>query len=146
MIHYINLGDAERPITFSYSVAYEYELQTGKFYEQDVQELARQIVIAGAALGTDDSAKAAQSLSIVKFVDILHACLLVGCRKTATPVNFTKYDVADWLGGNPEAVARFTTLLLEANFGLPGEATDDAADPDFAEASSGKGKKKRQAR
>lgn len=140
MIHYLTLGDAERPVTFSYSVAYEYEMQTGKFYEADVQELARQVIMAGAAIQTDDIATAARSLSIVKFVDILHACLVVGYRKTGKPVDFTKYDVADWLGGNLETVATFTTLLLQANFNLPGESSDNG-DPQADEP-----KKKRPAR
>lgn len=143
MIHYLNLGDAERPLSFAYSVAYEYELQTGKFYEQDVQDLARQIVIAGMAIGTDDTGVAARGLSVVKFVDILFACLVVGHRKTSQSVTFTKHDVADWLGGNLDAVSRFTTMLLEANFNLPGEKSDEPAD---AEAMAGETKKKRPAR
>lgn len=142
MIHYITLGDAERPITFTYSVAYEYEMQTGKFYEADVQDLARQVIMAGAAIGTDDVGAAARTISIVKFVDILHACLVVGYRKTGKPVDFTKYDVADWLGGNLDTVSRFTSLLLEANFSLPSESGGDSeSPPDPGEA----GKKKRQA-
>lgn len=125
MIHYITLGDAERPISFDYSVAYEYEFHTGKFYENDVHSLARQIVLAGIDMGTDDTAVAARGVSIVKFVDILFACLLVGHRKTNTPITFTRHDVADWLGGNLDAVSRFTTMLLEANFSLPGEKSDE---------------------
>ena len=143
MIHYLTLGDAERPITFSYSVAYEYEMQTGKFYEADVQDLARQVIMAGAAIGTDDVGAAARTISIVKFVDILFTCLVVGYRKTGKPVDFSKYDVADWLGGNMDTVSRFTSLLLEANFSLPSEA------PASAEATAGEAgnaKKKSQAR
>ena len=143
MIHYITLGGVERPLTFAYSVAYEYEMQTGKFYEADVQDLALQVVTAGAAIGTDDVATAARSLSVVKFVDILHACLVVGHRKTGKPVDFSKYDVADWAGGNMDAVSKFTTLLLQANFNLPGES-DTSAEAVASEA--GETKKKRPAR
>ena len=143
MIHYITLGGVERPLTFAYSVAYEYEMQTGKFYEADVQDLALQVVTAGAAIGTDDVATAARSLSVVKFVDILHACLVVGHRKTGKPVDFSKYDVADWAGGNMDAVSKFTTLLLQANFNLPGES-DTSAEVVASEA--GETKKKRPAR
>lgn len=145
MIHYLTLGDAERPLTFAYSVAYEYELQTGKFYENDVHSLARQIVLAGIDMGTDDTAVAARGVSIVKFVDILFACLVVGHRKTNTPVTVTRHDVADWLGGNLDAVSRFTTMLLEANFSLPGEKSD-SDEPADAEALAGETKKKSLAR
>lgn len=131
MVHFVNIGGQERPVCFSYSVAYEYELQTGKFYEPDVQALAVQVITAGASLGTDDVATAARSISIIKFTDIMHAALVVGCRKEKKPVDFDKYDVADWLGQNPDAVGRLTELLLTANFNLkPDAATDEAPPPE----------------
>ena len=144
MVHYVDIGGRERPVSFAYSVAYEYEKRTGQFYEPDVQALALQVITAGAALGTDDVATAARSISIVKFTDIAFAALLVGARKTGQPTDFTAYDVADWLGENPTAVGRLTELLLSANFNLkPDEATED---PTSAEATTGEGKKKTPAR
>lgn len=125
MVHYINIGGRERPVSFAYSIAYEYEKRTGQFYEPDVQALAVQVIVAGAALGTDDVATAARSISIVKFTDIAFAALLVGARQTGQPMDFTVYDVADWLGENQEAVGLLTELLLSANFNLKPDATTD---------------------
>jgi hypothetical protein len=125
MVHFVDIGGRDRPVCFSYSVAYEYELQTGKFYAPDVQELAMQVITAGAALGTDDVATAARSVSIVKFTDIIFAALLVGARKEKQPADFTKYDVADWMGGNPAAAGRLTELLLSANFNLKPDAPSE---------------------
>lgn len=142
MIHYVNIGGRERPVSFAYSVAYEYEKLTGKFYEPDVQALAVQVITAGAALGTDDVATAACSISIIKFTDIIFAALLVGARKAGQPADFTAYDVADWLGENPEAVGRLTELLLSANFNLKPDAATDNGEPADDEA----GKKKKPAR
>jgi len=141
MIHFVHIGGQERPVCFSYSVAYEYEKQTGKFYEPDVQALAVQVITAGAALGTDDVATAARSISIVKFTDIMHAALVVGCRKAGQKADFSSYEVADWLGENPEAVGRLTELLLSANFNLKPDAA-----PADGEAMAGETKKKSPAR
>lgn len=138
MMHFVDIGGRERPVCFSYSVAYEYQSQTGRFYEPDVQELAVQVITAGAALGNDDVATAARSINIVKFTDIIFAALLTGARKEKQPVDFTTYDVADWLGENPEAVGRLTELLLTANFKLPQSGADD--EPASDEAADGKKK------
>ena len=98
MIHHIHLGGQDRPITFAYSAAYEYELQTGKSYEIDVAELAGQIIVAGANLGTDDVGAAARTISMVKYLDIAYAALRAAHFKTKTPITFTIHDVADWFG------------------------------------------------
>lgn len=140
MLHYVEIGGRERPVSFAYSIAYEYEKRTGQLYEPDVQTLAVQVITAGAALGTDDVATAARSISIVKFTDIMFAALLVGARKAGQPADFTVHDVADWLGENPAAVGRLTELLLSANFNLKADAA-----PDDAEAGE-PGKKKNPAR
>lgn len=142
MVHFVDIGGRERPVCFSYSVAYEYQSQTGRFYEPDVQELAVQVITAGAALGNDDVATAARSINIVKFTDIMFAALLIGARKERQAVDFTKYDVADWLGENPAATGRLTELLLTANFKLPESGGDSESQPD----SNGTGKKKNPAR
>lgn len=161
MIHYLHLDGEEKPLTFVYSVPWEYELETpGKFYNTEVTELCVQILKAGAALNNAQSTKpndsantveylinqvsmanASGGFSMVKFVDILHICLVVGHRKTGRPVNFTKRDVADWIGGNSEAIGRFTELLLHANFNIPAPG-----DPDDTTGESEKPKKKKRAR
>lgn len=162
MIHYLHLDGEEKPITFVYSVPWEYELEhPGKFYNTEVTELCVQILRAGAALtqaisdvpdentGTVDKlismvsrANAAGGFSMVKFVDILYICLRVGHRKTGKPADFTPRDVADWIGGNNEAVGKFTTLLLQANFNLPGEESQSPGDSKSPGDSDGAKKKK----
>lgn len=128
MIHHIHLGGQDRPITFAYSAAYEYELQTGKSYEIDVAELAGQIIVAGANLGTDDVGAAARTISMVKYLDIAYAALRAAHFKTKTPITFTIHDVADWFGEDKQKAAQFTEMLLSANFNLDAVAED--ADPE----------------
>jgi len=130
MVHYITLGGQERPVCFSYAVAYEYEKQTGHYYEADVAALGAQIITAGARAGTDDVATAAREISMVKFIDILYACLLVGYRKERLRIDFELYDVAEWLTDNRDTVSQFATMLLEANFDLSGENQTDDEEPD----------------
>jgi len=129
MIHHIHLGGQDRPITFAYSAAYEYELLTGKSYEIDVAELAGQIIIAGANLGTDDIGAAARTISMVKYLDIAYAALRAGHFKTKTPITFTIHDVADWFGDDKQKAAQFTEMLLSANFNLDAVA-EDKPDPE----------------
>lgn len=130
MIHHIHLGGQDRPITFAYSAAYEYELLTGKSYEIDVAELAGQIIIAGANLDTDDIGAAARTISMVKYLDIALAALRAGHFKTKTPITFTIHDVADWFGDDKQKAAQFTELLLAANFNLDGADYKSEADPE----------------
>lgn len=132
MIHNIHLGGQDRPLTFAYSAAYEYELSTGKFYEQDVAELAVQVIAAGAMLKTDNLGEAARTISMVKYLDIAYAALRAGHLKTRTPINFTVHDVADWFGEDKKQASRFTELLLQANFNLkpdPDEQEEQDDDP-----------------
>lgn len=137
MVHYIHLNGEERPVTFTHAVAYEYEQQTGRSYEADVAELATQVILAGQKIGTDDVAAAVRTISIVKYVDIMFAAMLVAHRKKGMKVTFTVYDLADWLGEERQVAATLTTMFLEANFNLkadpkntsdpgPAEAPDDA--------------------
>lgn len=142
MVRYVRLGGQDRPVCFSYAVAYEYERQTGKFYEQDVQTLAAQVIAAGAEHSTDDVASAARHISMVKFIDILHACLVVGYRKERMQVDFAPYDVADWLSEDRDTVTEFTAMLLEANFDLSGENQSDNDEGDTHEKKRTLGRKK----
>lgn len=156
MIHYLNLGGQDRPLTLTYSVAYDYQVEFGRYYNTDVTELCVQILRAGdslnkakAELSADleksqidkmmdliRAANGSEGFDMIKFVDILFVALVVGHRKTSTPVKFTQRDVADWIGESAEAIAEFTSLLLQANFNL--KASGEAAEPD--ESASGKKK------
>lgn len=130
MLNYIHLGGQDRPITFAYSTAYEYELQTGKSYEKDVAELAGQIIVAGASIGTDDVATAVAQISMVKYIDIAFAALRAGHLKAKIPVTFTVHDVADWFGDDKQKAGQFTEMLLSANFNLkPDQSPGDSESP-----------------
>lgn len=128
MIHYIALNGVEWPICLSHALAYEYERTTGRFYEHDLRALFQDIVTEATAMGTDDAAAAAGKMSLVRFVDFFHAALRLGCRREKTLINFDEYDVADWLLSDNDAVARFTTLLLEANVDPNAKTDNDSTD------------------
>jgi len=132
MIKYIELGGQERPVCFDNSLAYEYELTTGNYYEHDLRALFREIAMAAASIGTDNTDVAVGQMSIVKFVDFLHCALRLGYRKTQLPIEFDAYNVADWLLNDGKAVARFTTLLLEANTDPNSVPPDESGDIESA--------------
>ncbi len=161
MVHYINLGGRERPFTLVYSVPFDYEMEyEGRFYNTDVAELVAQMMNAAASMGEAQkrlledkesnytkiigliSQANSVGLSVVRLVNILYIALKVGHRIAGEPVDFTKQDVADWIGGNTDAVTKFTIVLLHANFNLSGGASDETGD----KASESERKKKKQAR
>lgn len=158
MIHYIEIGGRERPITFSYSVPFQYQLKTGRFYNVDITTLCINLLQAGNALIEQvgeppatlsarlEQIRAANShpIDMLLLLDVALVCLEVGHRKAGVPIDFTKDDVADWLGEDREAIFTITQLLLAANFNLkPDEATED---PASSEATTDEGKKKTPAR
>lgn len=149
MIHYINLGGQERPFTLVYSVPFDYEMEyEGRFYNTDVAELVTQMMNAATSMGeaqkrlledgeTDYtkivgliSQANSVGLSVVRLVNILFVALKVGHRIAGVPVEFSKQDVADWIGGNTDAVAKFTYTLLQANFNFPDPSENGKEDAD----------------
>ena len=123
MIHYatIGIGDRrrERPVCFDHTLAFEFEKTTGKHYLLETKAILTELIMAGALVGTDDAATAARHVSIVRFVDFIHAGLRLGARKEKQPIDFDEYDVADWLlnpENGAEAVSQLTTWFIEATY------------------------------
>lgn len=116
MVHFIELGGVERPVSFGQALAYEYELTTGRSYLRDLQQLFIEISEVAAGMNTDDVTTAASQMSVVKFVDLMHCALRLGHRYERQTVGFDAYQVAEWLLGDSEAVSRLVGWLAEANF------------------------------
>ena len=162
MIHHINIGGEDRPLTLTYSVPWQYELETGRYYNQDVTELCVEILRAGDEVnkarknfeqqGEPKSnvdqmidliriANGSAGFSMVRFIDIFYVSLAVGHRKSGVPFPYTKTEIADMVMNEGEVVEKFTLLLLQANFKLklddPGEAEpDESATDDTAKKKS----------
>lgn len=146
MIYHINIGGEERPLTLVYSVPWQYELDTGRYYNQDVTELCVEILRAGetvnaarenltkteGAKSTVDQmidliriANGSAGFSMVRFIDIFYVSLAVGHRKSGVPFPFTKTEIADMVMSDGAVVEIFTLLLLQANFKLKLDDADD---------------------
>ena len=116
MVHFIELGGIERPVSFSQALAYEYELTTGNSYLRDLRQLFIEIAEVAAGMNTEDVATAASQMSVVKFVDLMHCALRLGARYERRAVDFDAYQVAEWLLGDSKAVSKLVGWLAEANF------------------------------
>jgi len=123
-IQYISLGGKERPVCFSHALAYHYELTTGKSYLRDLDALFQEMVQVAAGANTDNVAVAAQNMSVVRLVDIIHAALTLGARQDRINVEFDQYQVADWLMSDRDAVGILASMLVDANID-PGAKQDE---------------------
>lgn len=130
MIHYIDIGQGKnrraRPVSFDNALAYEYELTTGKSYLKDLTALFSELTGVAQTMNTDDVSTAASGMSVVKFGDIMHCAFRLGAIEAREPLDFTVYDVVNWLMADPQAVTKLVDLLADANSD-PGAANDEDA-------------------
>jgi hypothetical protein len=88
MTQYIQIGGANRPVRFGWAGLLEYEQQTGRKALADFAEFS-----GGAA-----------SISVTTLVDMVYYGLVCGHRKAGVNVDFDKFDVADWIGGDSDVM------------------------------------------
>lgn len=98
MTQYINIGGQERPVRFGMAALYEYEKRTGRKAIADFAELAQGI----------------ESVSITLMVDLVFCGLACGARAEHQDIDFTEYDVADWLTGNNGILEQVMGVFAES--------------------------------
>lgn len=108
MTEQIEIGGAKRPVRFGWAGLYEYEQQTGRKPLADFAEMA------------------SGGVSIVVMVDLVFYGLCAGYRHEQKNTDFTKYDVADWIGESPEVLTKVMSVFSKA---FPTEGNAKAGKP-----------------
>lgn len=117
MTQQIKIGGELRPVRFGWAGLLEYEQQTGRKALADFAEFSK---------GLD-------GVSVSAMVDLVYYGLTCGHRHAKQNVTFDKFDVADWIGEDPDVFADVPEgvfLILSppategnANPGKPKQAT-----------------------
>ena len=109
MTHFLEIGGSTRPVRFGFSGLYEYERRTGRNAVADFQSLS----VGGG------------SVSVTLMVDLVLCGLQAGYRSEHRNIDFSEYDVADWLGDDIGIIERVMACFVES---FPqGEGTGKAA-------------------
>lgn len=127
MTERIQIQGKERPIHFSNRTAYEFErLYADRSYLAAADSLFRHLQEIGSRLGTDSVEDAGKSLHIRDIVDLAFAGFCYGHRAEGLPVDFTVYDVADWLMSDADTMSAVITALVESlPMAKPGEGVPE---------------------
>lgn len=99
MTHYIELGGKTRPVRFGMAGLYEYEQRTGRKALADFAEMIGQGL---------------ENMSVSRIVDLAFSGLCAGCRSENAAVDFTAYDVADWIGFDLATIERVMSAFAES--------------------------------
>lgn len=98
MTNFIQIGGRERPVRFGMAGLYEYEQRTGRKALTDFKALAGGL----------------ESVSITLVVDLIFCGLACGARTESQNMDFTTYDVADWLAGDNDTLQKVMDLFAES--------------------------------
>lgn len=98
MTNFIQIGGRERPVRFGMAGLYEYEQRTGRKALADFASLAGGL----------------EAVSITLMVDLVYCGLTCGARAESQNVDFTPYDVADWLTGDNATLEKVMALFAES--------------------------------
>jgi hypothetical protein len=146
MITYIKIGGKNRPVAYGYQVAYDYEINTGRNYNdlmvrvsemmfiaaqihQDVKPGDMEIEDAVALISDEKTRRAMGNFSVVPMTDATYYGMLYAHRREGVAVDFEASDVAGWLFSDRKAMSACMKLLVDS---LPKQ--DEADDPAPSEA------------
>lgn len=111
MIQYVEIGGAKRPIRFGFAGLYEYEVETGRKAIADFAQMQGGL----------------ENTSVVVLVDFVAAGVVAGYKAAGIPIDFEKYDVADWITQDQSILEKIMTVFAEsfeqAGNGQTGKAT-----------------------
>lgn len=95
MKQYINLGGKERPILFGFAGLYQYEQGTGRKALADFAQLQE------------------GEMSVTTIVDLTYHGLIAGARSSNQNVDFSPFDVAEWIG-EPGMIEKVMTIFAQS--------------------------------
>lgn len=124
MTRWINIGGQDRPLEFSYAVAYDYESDTGGNYNELVFKVAKEAEAVSLAVASGDLMAIASAMSVKPIADLAYFGLLYAHRNHGITVDFTPRDVAGWLFGDRAAMQAVMITLFES---LPKPGEDEGA-------------------
>jgi hypothetical protein len=114
MVNWIKLGGKERPLAFGYAVAYAYETQTGRNYNELIFQVAAEMEQAGRAMEDNDLLRVATAVNIRPLTDLVFFGLKYAYRREGMEVDFEAEDVAEWVFGDTQAMHECVTALFES--------------------------------
>lgn len=142
MITYIKIGGRQRPIAFGYKVAYDYEINTGKSYNELLMAVSDMFLQSAAAMtGSETGAeqqdledvvqfmgeerrRALSQFSIVPLTNLVYYGMLYAHRKEGLDIDFEASDVAEWIFSDRAAMTSCLRILMDAS---PSNGADDSA-------------------
>lgn len=131
MITWIRIGGKERPVCFGYQVAYDYEFNTGRNYNELLVKVSDMMFQSAAAVVGNDGAvdmeidevaillseerkKAVSQFSVVPLTDLVYYGMLYAHRREGLETDFEPADVAEWVFSDQEAMGACMRLLMES--------------------------------
>lgn len=131
MITWIRIGGKQRPVCFAYSVAYDYQANTGRNYNELLVQVSEMFFQSAAAVVGPDGAvdmeideaaillseerkKAVSKFSVVPLTDLVYYGMLYAHRREGIEVDFEAADVADWVFGDQETMNACLRLMMES--------------------------------
>ena len=97
MVMFYALGGKQRPVFFGMSAMFDYEQTYGTSMIGDLQKIGE-----------------LESGRILPVVQLIACGLRCGCRKEGLEVDFSDYDVAEWVGENLDLVGSLVTFAAES--------------------------------
>jgi len=97
MTEQIEIGGQLRPVRFGWAGLLEYEQQTGRKALADFAEFG---TIGG--------------ISVTVMTDLVYYGLVCGHRSAKQEIEFSKHDVADWIGEQPEILERVMATFTKS--------------------------------
>ena len=131
MITWIRIGGKQRPVCFGYQVAYDYEFNTGRNYNELLVRVSEMFFQSAAAVTGPDGAvdmeidevaillseerkKAVAQFSVMPLTDLVYYGMLYACRREGIEIDFEAADVAEWVFGDQDAMQACLKLLMDA--------------------------------
>lgn len=131
MITWIRIGGKQRPVCFGYQVAYDYEFNTGRNYNELLVRVSDMFFQSAAAVTGPDGAvdmeidevaillseerrKAVSQFSVVPLTDLVYYGMLYAHRREGIEADFEPSDVAEWVFSEQETMSACLRLMMES--------------------------------
>lgn len=120
MVTYLNIGGSERPFSFTSKCAYQFEVNTGLPYLQEIRAFqleamrAIQVMSENGGAAAVESIDAVATISMRRLADLAFAGFVYAHRVERIAVDFDVADIAGWLIEEPAAMQAVASEILLA--------------------------------